>query len=303
IPQAFTNHRFPDRRRREKRRQWGAAGIDRAIGKEEESRAPAAAQRGSRKLSKTAARPRDSSCDRKCNINSLLGAKNRSELGQLASGNHGARQRDPVLQVNIERHDVGLAQRIDWRICDLREPLLTVIPQSPWKRRKKSRRRVVSHAPIRSFATSQGGKENVELVLGPAGGARDALRLSNRNWRCSSRCSQLPLWNGIARLLNREALEDVTPAQKKPGGRVGQNHFTGTKPLALGNPRFVQVHEPGLGSSDQQAVMRQCVAQRPQSIAIELGTDELSIRKDQRGRTIPRLGALRKRGKRTAHIA
>ena len=221
----------------------------------------------------------------------------------MASGNHGARQRDPVLQVNIERHDVGLAQRIDRRICDLREPLLTVIPQSPWERRKKSRRRVVSHAPIRFFATSQGGKENFELVLGPAGGARDALRFSNRNWRCSSRCSQLPLWNGIARLLNREALEDVTPAQKEPCGRVGQNHFTGTKPLALGNPRFVQVHEPGLGSSDQQAVMRQCVAQRPQPIAIEFGADELAIRKDQCGRTIPRLGALRKGGKRTAHVA
>src|SRR5260370_21438475 len=223
IPQAFATHRFQDRRSREKRRQRGAVGIDRTIGKEEESRAPAATQRGSRKLSKTAARPRDSSSGRKCNINSLLGAKNRSELGQLASGNHAARQRDSVLQVNIERHDVGLAQRIGCRLCDLREPLLTVIPQSPWKRRKKSRRRVVSHAPIRFFATSQGGKENFELVLGPAGGTRDALRFSNRNWRLRSRRRQLPLCNGIPLLLNRHSLEDVTPAQKEPYGRICPN--------------------------------------------------------------------------------
>src|ERR1700687_714427 len=62
FPQPFATHVLPHRRRRKKRGKRRTTGIDRPIGKEEETRAPAAAQRGSGKLSKTAARPRDSSC-------------------------------------------------------------------------------------------------------------------------------------------------------------------------------------------------------------------------------------------------
>src|SRR5207245_528428 len=103
-------------------------GADSAIGKEEEPRAPAAAQKGSRKLSKTAARPRDSSCGGESDVDTLLGAKNRGELGELSSGNHGTRERDAVLQVDVERHDVGFAQRIDRRVSDLGEALLAIVP-------------------------------------------------------------------------------------------------------------------------------------------------------------------------------
>src|SRR6266446_3816019 len=99
IPQAFTNHRFPHRRGRKQRRQRRAIGADCAIGKEEEPRAPAAAQRGSGKLSKTAARPRDSRGGRKSNIDALLGSKNRRELRQLTSRNHWTRKRDSIFQV------------------------------------------------------------------------------------------------------------------------------------------------------------------------------------------------------------
>src|SRR5258708_31286717 len=108
-------------------------GIDRAIRKEEEPRAPAAAQRGSRKLSKTAARPRDSSGGRKSNIDALLGAKNGGELRQLACGNQGTRQSDSVFQVYVERHHMGFAQRVNGRVGDLPEALLAVIPQGPWE--------------------------------------------------------------------------------------------------------------------------------------------------------------------------
>src|SRR6266700_266620 len=177
IPQAFANHGLPQRRRREQRRKRCAFGANGAIGKEEESQAPAAAQRGSRKLSKTAARPRDSSGGRKSNIDALLGAKNGGELRQLACGNHGTRQSDSVFQVNVERHHMGFAQGVDGRVSDLSEALLAVIPQRPGERGKKCGRRVVSHAPVRFFAASQRGKKNFELVFGPAGGAREALWL------------------------------------------------------------------------------------------------------------------------------
>ncbi len=57
----------------------------------------------------------------------------------------------------------------------MREALLAVIPQSSGERGEKGGGRVVSHAPIGFLAVSQGGKENFELVFGPAGGACDTL--------------------------------------------------------------------------------------------------------------------------------
>ena len=177
VPEAFAHHGFPDGGGGEERRERRAIGADGAIRKEEEPRAPAAAQRGSRKLSKTAARPRNSGTGRKSNIDLLLGAKDRGELRKLAGGNHGTGQGDSVFQVDIQRHDVGFAQGIDRRIGDLRETLFAVIPQSSGERGKKCGRRVVAHAPVGFFAVSEGGKKNFELVFGPSGGASDALWL------------------------------------------------------------------------------------------------------------------------------
>ena len=152
IPQTFANHCFPKSGSREKRGQSCVLRIDLSIREEEESRAPAAAQRGSGKLSKTAARPRDSSCGRKAEIDFLHGAKERAELRQLTRGDDGTWQRDSVFQVDIQRHHVGFTQRIDRRVGDLRESLFAVIPQCSRKRRKKRGRRVVTHAPVRFLA-------------------------------------------------------------------------------------------------------------------------------------------------------
>ncbi len=88
--------------------------------------------------------------------------------------------------MDIERHHVGFAQGIDGGVGDLREALLAVIPQSSWERGKKCGWRVISHAPVRFFAVSQGGKKNLELILGPAGSARDALWIMNGDQWCGS---------------------------------------------------------------------------------------------------------------------
>ncbi len=296
IPQAFANHGLPHCGCGEERRQGRANGINRAIGKEEESRAPAAAQRGSRKLSKTAARPRNSSGGRKSNIDALLGAKNRAELRQLARRNHGTRQSDSVFQVNIERHHVGFTQGVNGRVSDLGETLLAVIPQGSWKGRKKCGRCVVAHAPVRFFAACQGGKQNLKLVFGPAGGASDALWLIDADEGRDCRGGQHSLRNSVARLLDGEALEDIAPAQEEARGRIGKNHFSWTEALALSDLRFFEIDEAGFGAGDEETIMRQGVAQRAEPIAVELRANELTIGKDECGGTIPGFGVLGKRG-------
>ena len=72
--------------------------------------------------------------------------------------------------------------------------------------------------------------------------------------------------------------------------------------MPLGDPRFVQIDKPGFRSRDQQSVVRQRVAHRPQTVAVEFRSHPLPIREDQRRGPIPRLGLLRKRLERIADI-
>src|SRR6267378_2400855 len=280
VPQAFADHRFPYRRGGKEGGQRRAVGTNRAIGKEEEPRAPAAAQRGSRKLSKTAARSRDSGTGRKSNVDALLWTENRGKLRELAFRDYGTWQRDAVFQMDIERHDVGLAQRVDRRVGDLREALLAVVPQSSWERGEKGGRRIISHAPVRFLAVGQGGKENPELIFGPSSCACDALGVVDRSRSRGDRGAQHSLRNGVARLLNGEALEDIAPAQKEPGGGIGENHFARAEALALGDSGFVEIDQASFGAGDEKAVMRQGVTQGAQAIAIELGAYKLAVGKD-----------------------
>ena len=109
IPKAFLDHRFPDGSGRKQSRQRSATLVNPSIAEEEESRAPAAAQRGSGKPSKTAARPRNSSYGGKRKIDFFYGAKDRAQLRQLRFRDDWAGQRDALFQWDIERHHVGFA--------------------------------------------------------------------------------------------------------------------------------------------------------------------------------------------------
>ncbi len=106
---------------------------------------------------------------------------------------------------------MGFAQRIDGRVGDLREALLAVIPQGSGERGKKGGRSVVAHAPVGFFAMDESGKKNFELVFCPAGGAGDALGVMDGDCRGDSGRAQHSLRNGVAGLLDGEALEDVAP--------------------------------------------------------------------------------------------
>src|SRR5258708_23219004 len=105
------------------------------------------------------------------------------------------------------------------------------------------------------MAVSQCGKEDFELVFGPAGSARDALRISEGIRGGDDRRRQHPLWNGVACLLNGKALENVAPAQKEASGGIGENHFSRAEALAFSNSGFVQIDEASFGASDEKAIM------------------------------------------------
>ena len=82
----------------------------------------------------------------------MNGAEKFGEFVELTGVEQRARERDAILEMNVERHDVRFAKRIDRRIRDLRETLFAVIPERARERREKSGWRVVAHAPVGFFA-------------------------------------------------------------------------------------------------------------------------------------------------------
>jgi len=124
-------------------------------------------------------------------------------------------------------------------------------------------------------------KESLELIFRPAGSAGDALWRIDGDRRRGDRCGQHSLRNRVARLLDREALEDVAPAAKRARWRDWQESFLRGQAAGARQSAILQIHQTSLGSSDQQAVMREGVAQRAQSIAIQLRSHKLAIRENQ----------------------
>src|SRR5215831_6754873 len=123
-----------------------------------------------------------------------------------------------------------LAQGIDRRVGYLREPLFAVVPKSPRQRREKSRRRIVPHAPVGLFAAKQRGEQNLELIFCPACCSGNALAIGGGCSRRTGTSRQPALRKSIPALLNRQALQDVAPAQELPGCRIRENHFAGAEP-------------------------------------------------------------------------
>ena len=142
----------------------------------------------------------------------MHGAKDLSQLRQLLGRSERTRQRHSLFQVHFERHHMCFAQRVDRRVRHLRESLLAVIPQCSGQYGKKSRRRIVSHAPVRLFPAKQRRKENFELIFGPAGRPCHTLGIADRRRARTENFSNRPLRNSIVRLPRRHPLEHVAPA-------------------------------------------------------------------------------------------
>ena len=107
----------------------------------------------------------------------------------------------------------------------------------------------------------------------------------------------------VARLMHRQALQDFAPAEEKPGGGIGENHFAGAEALAFGDAGFIEIDQAGFGAGNQETVVRERVAQRSEAVAVELCADELAVGKNQRSRAVPRFALLRERGESRADVA
>src|SRR5580704_5448549 len=234
----------------------------------------------------------------------MNGAEKFGEFGELSGVEQRTREGDAIFEMDVERHDVSFAKRIDGGIGDLRGTLFAIVPERARECGEKSWRGVVSHAPVGFFSVGQGGEEGFELVFGPADGSGDAFGFTGGCGRGRGGKREVPRRrHGVARLLHREALQDFAPAEEKAGGRVGENHFAGAEALAFGDARFIEIDQAGFGAGDQEAVVRERVAQGTEAVAIKFCADELAVGENQGGGAVPRFALLRKRSEGGADVA
>ena len=86
----------------------------------------------------------------------------------------------------------------------------------------------------------------------------------------------------------RHELGDFIRPEEISARRIGDQHFSGTKSLPLHNLLIGKIRDANFGADDEQSIRCQRVAQRTQSVTIELCAYEISVGKDQGSRTIPR---------------
>src|ERR1700691_5017538 len=75
--------------------------------------------------------------------------------------------------------------------------------------------------------------------------------------------------------------------EKGPACRIGNQHFSGTKTLALDNLRIGKIRDADFGADDEQSIRGQRIAEWTQAVAVKLGAYDFSVGKDQRGGAIP----------------
>ena len=204
-------------------------------------------------------------------------------------------QRAASSEVHAQRHDEGLAQRVDRRVRHLREALAEIRVQALRNARQRWDRRIVPHAPHGVLARRGHGLRDVAQVLeAPAEGelARDELgAVARRGGDPGSRAKRADRAGGPASVgaAAGHLPLGVGVAEDGLASRVHDDHLTGAQAPALDDLPRVQVHEPHLGPGDEQTVARDLVATGPQAVAVQRRAGDDAVRERQRRGPVPRL--------------
>src|SRR5580704_3491851 len=193
--------------------------------------------------------------------------------------------------MDLERHDVGFAERIDRRIGHLSETLLAVIPQWPPRGGDERGGSVVTHAPNRFFSLqAERLKEQAVLIFGPSKSSSDALGMfGERTRKLHGRFDFARGSPVFAFSANRQELGNIVAAPDQPFRRINDDHFAGSQAHALVDAFVVETREANFGASDQQAIGRYRVAKRAQAVAVQFRADQSAVAENHSGGTVPGL--------------
>ena len=214
-----------------------------------------------------------------------LDARLRSRFEQVALGADRRRQ----------RRDELLADRVERRVCDLREHLLEVVEQHARAAGEHGDGRVGAHRPerLRSVARHRRHQE-LELLVGVAErllpahhrlvAVHDVLAVGQVVQAHQTAVEPL----GI-RMLGRELRLELLVVDDASLRGVDEEHAARLEPPLLHDARRVDVDHSGLARHDHAVVVGHPVAARSQAVAVEHGADHRTVGERDRRGTVPRL--------------
>ena len=229
--------------------------------------------------------------------------------GELGQAQHRARHHRPaaVLGPLVEQvpdrpdrraqaHHERLALRVDRGVRHLGELLAEEARQEPRPLREHRERGVVAHRPDRLRAVAgQRPHDQVELLLGVAERGQEGGwgRLGRGPGIVSSAVVELQAMlgePGAVRAPGRQAALELGVAHDPLQGGVEHEQPARAHPAVLDDIGGVDVHHPGLGRDHREAVAAAHVAGRAQAVAVEHGDDAHAVARDDRRRPVPWLG-------------
>ncbi len=214
-----------------------------------------------------------------------LPARVRAGRQQVGLGPHGGRER---------RHEF-LADRVQRRVRHLGEQLREVVEQQPGAVADRGHRGVGAHRPDRLGAGLRHGRDDRPDLL--EGVAEHLLAPGDRRGRVDDvlplgEVGQVdaPTGDPVAvGVLGRQLGLDLVVVDQPVLLQVDQQHPARLETALLDDPVLRDVEDAGLGAEDDQTVVGDPVAARPQAVAVEGGPDEGAVGEADRRRAVPRL--------------
>ncbi len=197
----------------------------------------------------------------------------------------------------VERHDDGLADRVDRRVGHLRKQLLKVAVQRLVFARKHGQRAVVAHRTNAFFAVLRHRcQQKLHILLRGAKGLL-AIEQGQRRSGHGQRRVQHDAVELDAQVFNPLlvglGIDDVglelLVVNHAALLQVDQQHLARLQAPFAHNAVLGHRQHAGLGRQNHQPIVGDAVARRAQAIAVQRGTNLAAIGKDDGGRAVPRL--------------
>ncbi len=228
----------------------------------------------------------------------------RGQLEQARGARRLGEQRPARPKTGAQRHDEPLAQMVDRRVGDLREPLLEVVEHGARTGGDGGERHVVPHRERRLLGV--GGhrlEHHGHLLAGETERhllAHEVLLRRRHLDRRSDVCREQPvtrplgvrLQAGQPRLDRGVVLHGSDRLGAVPRGAVGvdADHVAGPEPAAPHRAVTGHGNRAHLGRAHDESVVAHLPAQRSQPVAVERGADTAAVAEDEPGRPVPGVG-------------
>ncbi len=191
------------------------------------------------------------------------------------------------------RHQL-FADRVERRICDLREDLREIVIQETRLVREDGKRRVGAHRTNRFFAArGHRCEQQTKIFLRIAEGqlaTGDRLVARRREVRRLGEIFDVHQMLGqpaAVRVRRRELALDFIVGNDAALRRVDEEDPTGMQSFLDENVLVGNIKHADFGRHDDQVVLRHVVPRRPQAIAVEYGADQRAIGERDRRRAVP----------------